>query len=60
MDGTTFRNARVNVTVGIFLVISALGIHFFLNDPAYAMACFVVGMVFFAKAMADVRIESEE
>ena len=60
MDATGLRNARVNAAVGLFLVTSALGIRFFLADAVYAMACFVVGMVFFAKAMADVRIATED
>lgn len=60
MDATTYRQARVNTAVGLFLVLSATGIYLFLDDSMYAMACFVVGMVFFARAISEVRIASEE
>lgn len=60
MNPTKYRQARVNTAVGLFLVLSAIGIYLFLDDSTYAVACFIVGMVIFARAISDVRIASEE
>jgi hypothetical protein len=60
MATTDLRRIRVDVSVGIFLVGSGILIHVLFDESVYGMACFVVGMVFIAKAIADGRIAAEE
>lgn len=60
MGGSEIDRMRVDVAVGIFLVLSGSLIYLLFGDGAYGAACAGVGVVFIARSLVRAQLFGTE
>lgn len=59
MDTSEARRIRVNFGIGLFLVVSGIGMQIVIDETVYGLLCLGVGVLFLAKSLARIRLLSE-